>query len=264
MSAVTPPLYKRAGVFATSDYETALVVFGGEVLAITFVRGWDTFGYTGIRVRRWATGEVLAEKAWAGSMGCAIVKDGVIHIFGHDSGNKIIHSTLAADFTPSAPVDALLMNAPGNPFKFYNTSVTADANGFRMVIETTAGVYFARSSDLDAWTYAGGEMMAGQYCGCPSIHFIGGVHYLTWLNHDGGGRYSTKTAKSLDDCFTFTYGKTLLTANASEGTNNSDVDMIEFNGKVCGVYIDGDQTTYANLRTFTYDGSLAQMFAEFS
>jgi hypothetical protein len=253
------PLLHKLGVFVLPDLETAMVAFNGEPLAITFYRPWDTAGATGIRVRRWDTGQLLAEHPWPGYMGCAIVKDGVIHIFG-SNGDAIIHSTLAADFTPSAPAVALPMNSPGNPFKFYNTSVTPDANGFRMVVETTVGVYFARSTDLSAWTFYGGQLNAGQYCGCPTINYINGAHHLTYLAAGPNGTHETRIAKSVDDCFTFTYGKALLVAAPGEGTNNSDVDMVEIAGKVCGVYLDGDQTTYANLRRWSYDGTLAQMF----
>lgn len=267
MSALTPPLYKREGAFS-SDIETAMILFNGDVLCIHFVRTWTGTAATSIRVRKWSTGEILAENTWTGGMGCAIVSGGVIHIFGNtnwaNNGNKIIHSTLDANFIPSAPIDALLMNAPSNPYKFYNTDITADANGFRMVVETTVGVYFAHSTNLNNWTFYGGQLGAGVYCACPTIDFINGVHYLTWLGLDTSGSYSTRTARSTDDCFTFTYGQPLLTPNPAEGTNNSDVDMVEVNGKVCGVYLDGDQSTWWELKTFYYDGTLAQMFSDYA
>lgn len=255
----------KDGTWIRGGLETALVVFNGEVLAIGFLRSiMGLFDGSAIRVMRYATGEVLAEHPWPGGMGSAIVKDGVIHVFGYGaSGDKIIHSTLGAGFAPSAPVDALLMNAPASPFKFYNTSVTADANGFRMVVETTAGVYFARSADLDAWTLHGGQLMAGEYCGCPSIHFMGGVHWLTYLHHMGGGRYETRVARSVDDCFTFTYGRAVLTPEGSDALNCSDVDMVEIGGRVVGVYINGDQMTWGDLCKWSYDGTLAEMFAEY-
>lgn len=265
----TPTLLHKDGVWDATGCETAMVTFNGEPLAITFVRDWSSgsFEAYGIRVTRYLTGEILAEHPWTGGMGCAIVRKGVIHIFGNTNwqspGNKIIHSTLAADFSPSAPADALLMNAPDKPFKFYNTSVTADANGYRMVAETTAGVYFARSTDLSAWTFDGGELMAGQYCGCPSINYISGVHWLTFLAHLGDGVYETRVAHSTDDCFTFTYGQALLTPDSFDGKNCSDVDMVEVGGRVYGVFMDGDQVTWGRLRRWHYDGTLAQLFTAY-
>jgi hypothetical protein len=265
VASSSDPLLQKLGVFVCNEGETALVVFGGRVLALSFARPWAGFEATSLRVRDWETGVMLAEHPCNVGMGCAIVKDGVINVFGNtrweNPGNKIVHFTLdPVTFTPSAPIDALLMNSPSDPFKFYNTSVTADPNGFRMVVETTAGVYFARSTDLSAWTFYGGQLNAGQYCGCPTINYINGAHHLTYLAAGPNGTHETRLAKSADDCFTFTYGKALLVASPGEGTNNSDVDMVEIDGKVCGVYLDGDQTTYANLRRWSYDGTLAQMF----
>jgi hypothetical protein len=262
------PLLHKDGVWLQGGLETAVVVFNGELLAITFLR--EILGSAGflLRVSHYLGGHVLAEHPWPGGMGCAVVKGGVIHIFGNTDwakpGNKIIHSTLGADFTPSAPTDALLMNASDKPFKFYNTSITADQNGFRMVVETTSGTFFARSTDLDTWSFHGGELNAGKYIGCPSIHYISGTHWLTYLHHMGDGRYETRVAHSKDDCFTFTYGKALLSPEPFDGLNCSDVDMVEFNGKVYGVFLDGDQSTWGRLRRWGYEGSLAQMFSDYS
>lgn len=260
----------RRGVLAANEHETALVVFGGEVLAITFMREWSTYNNTGVRIRRFSTGEVIAEKSWPGMMGSAIVEDGVIHIYGNSAwdqlGNKLLHSTLAADFTPSAATE-VLSNNPARPFAFYNTSICKDASGFKMVVETSQGVFFADSADLVNWAWSDGQLYRGKYVGCPSIHYLDGAHHLTMLVDLGEGarpRWVTNVAKSLDDCVTFTYGKTLLSPGSGEGVNASDVDVIEFGGKVYGVFMDGDQKTYAHVRTFIYDGSMAQMFAEFA
>lgn len=255
------------------NLETELIVFNNKLLEIGFIRGWTATQATKIRITDYFTGELLAEKPWAGGMGCAIIKAGVIHIFGNTnwatSNNKIIHSTLAADFTPSAPIDALLSNTS---MKFYNTSITADSNGYRMVVETTVGIYFAKSTDLNTWTYYGGQLAPTEYSGCPSIDYIAGAHYITYLKHIGSS-YVTQVAKSTDDCFTFTYftgnakypsGSYLLAQELErDGINSSDVSMKEFNGKVYGCYLNGDQNTWADYKKFSYNGTLTQLYAEF-
>lgn len=263
-----PRIHKRVGDIPDIDSETAMVVFNGEALCITFNRHILGFEGTAIEVRKWHTGELLASHPWNGGMGCAIVRNGEIHIFGNTNwqnpGNKIIHSVLGVNFAPSTPIDALLMNAPLSPFKFYNTDICADSNGYRMVVETTAGVYFARSTDLNTWTWYGGQLAEGQYIGCPSIDFVGGVHYLTWLQNIGTGgspMYVTKMVRSFDDCFTFQYGSTLIAPSEDEENNASDVDFVEFAGQVIGVYLNGNQLTYAHTRTFMFPGTLAEMFA---
>lgn len=255
------------------NLEAELLVFNDRLLEIQFIRGWTTSYASRLRVVDHLTGEVLGDNPWSGGLGCAIVKDGVIHVFGTTNwlanNNKIIRSTLDANYAPSASVDALLVNST---FKFYNTSVCADANGYRMVGETSVGVFFAKSTDLVAWSFFGGQLAAGQYCACPTIDFIGGIHYLTYLKSIGG-KYVTQVAKSTDNCFTFSYfsgnstnpsGSYLLVSETErDGNNASDVSFCEFNGKVYGVYLNGDQSSWANPRRFSYEGSLADLFAEF-
>lgn len=261
-------ILKRVADVAGVDSETGMVVFNGKPLCITFKRPITGFAADTLEVRQWDTGQLLASHPWTGGMGCAIVHNNEIHIFGNTNwqqpGNKIIHAVLGQNFAPIAQPDALLMNAPLSPFKFYNTDICKDANGYRMVVETNAGIYFARSVDMSNWTFYGGQFAPGQYAGCPSLDYIGGVHYLTWLTNVGTAQapyYVTKVARSLDDCFTFQYGGTLISPSKDELNNTSDVDFVEHDGKVKGIYLNGDQLTFAGTRTFLYPGTLAEMFA---
>lgn len=257
----------------TINLETELIVFNDRLLELQFIRGWHTPYASRLRVVDHLTGEVLADNPWTGGLGSAIVKDGVIHVFGTTNwsanGNKIIRSTLDANYAPSTPVDALLVNSP---FIFFNTSVCEDSNGYRMVVETSVGVYFARSTDLASWNFYGGQLGAGGYCACPTIDYIDGVHYLTYLKN-ASGNFVTQVAKSTNNCFSFSYfnGKgvnpagSYLLVNETErdGVNASDASFAEFNGKVYGVYLNGDQSTWGDSHRFEYNGTLAQLFAEF-
>lgn len=254
--------------------ETELVVWNNQLLEISFNRTWSGTSSTSFTVSDYFTGEVLATKAWTGGMGCAIVKDGVIHIFGNtawtSNNNKIIHSTLDANFNPSPPNDALLVNST---FKFYNTSICEDANGYRMVAETTVGTYFARSTSLTGlFTFYGGQLAQGSYVGCPTIDYVNGAHYITYLKNVSG-KFVTQVAKSTNNCFAFTYfngnanypaGSYLLDPVAVvEGNNNSDASFVEYNGAVYGCYLNGNQTSIAQYKKFSYNGTLAQLFSEF-
>lgn len=263
------------------NLETALVAYNGRLLSIGFIRPWSGTAGTSIRIRNHITGEVLAEHAWTGCMGSAIVdNNNIIHIFGCTNyanfGNKIIRSTLdPVTFAPSTPVDAMLPNAP---FRFYNCDVTKYGNLWRATIEISnnsgPAVYFAESPDLITWVYKGGQLGAGGYVGCPSICWIPEkqAFFLTYLKSISG-KFVTQVAKSTDNCFTFTYfngnakypaGTYLLTPDAErDGINASDVSMAEFEGKVYGCYLNGDQSTWADYRTFVYEGTMAQLYAEF-
>ena len=147
-----PPLHKRAGNWLLNTYETSLVTFSGLPLAITFDRGWTDSYAIGFTVRNLLTGNVIAQKAWCGGLGCAIVVNGVIHIFGSTAwginGNRIIHSTLDANYNPSQPNDVLVADST---YRILNTDVCATPNGFALTYETTSGIYFMTSPDMVSW-----------------------------------------------------------------------------------------------------------------
>jgi hypothetical protein len=47
----------------------------------------------------------------------------------------------------------------------------------------------------------------------------------------------------------------ILEAEAGEGINNSDVDILEYKGKTYLYYATGDQETWGTVRVAMYDGS---------
>lgn len=261
------PRLLKGSVIETAGTETGMVVFGGEALSISFIRGFSGSEGTTLRIRRWATGAVIAEHPWPGGLGCATVEGGLIHVYGSSAwqnpGNRVIHSTLdSITFLPTSAVDALLMDNPSSPYRIWNTSVTKDASGYMMAVESDRNVRFAHSADLNSFSFVGGIFNEGNYTGCPSIHYINGVHWITFLAHVGEGVYETRVARSTDNCSTFIYGKALMFPEPSDGKNTSDLDMVEIGGQVVGVYADGDQLTYSRMRSWTYDGTLEQMFLE--
>lgn len=270
-SASLPSLHKRAGNWVLNEYETALVEYNGEPIAITFTRGWTDAHGSGLKVRRLLTGEVLASVPWIGGLGCAIVVDGAIHVFGSTQwlvNNQIIHSVLDANFQPSVPHVAI--SAPSCTW-FFNTAITQAVTGYVMAAETSKGVFFYSSPDLVSWSQIGGQLLPGQYCGCPSIEFIEGVFFITYLAKLDDGRFVTRVAKTVDlfhfDMFAGAAALpayiALISPDGSEGLNASDVDMAEHNGQTLLVYMTGDQTTWAHLRTAVYFGPMKQLFSEF-
>jgi hypothetical protein len=251
--------------------ECELVVFNGVTIRLEFIRDWNgKFAHT-LRVSNFDTNELLAENPWPGGMGCAIVDGGVIHVFGNTNwtnvDNKIIRSTLDANFAPSMPVDALLTNYPGG-YKFYNTGITADPNGYRMVVETSLGTWFARATSVAGpWTFHGGQVGGSYYSGSPTLHYLPAAgsepahHLVTYLKETGGVFYMAGL-KSTNNCFTFSATPyDLLVPGVREGNNASDATFVERNGEVVGCWLDGNQTTLANYREFKFAGTLAQLSA---
>ena len=52
-------------------------------------------------------------------------------------------------------------------------------------------------------------------------------------------------------------------AAAGEGCNNSDVDLIEIDGKTHVYYSTGDQATWGELRQAIYPGTMAEFFESY-
>jgi hypothetical protein len=262
--------------------ECALFVHDGRLLEAAFKRGWFNAYADTLEIRDYFADELLASHPWPGGMGAVVVdENNEIHVFGNTNwssyNNKIIRSVLdPVTFEPSAPTDAMLVNSP---FKFYNLDITKYGDRWRAVIEISndsgPAVYFAESLDLVSWVYKGGRLCSpGEYVGCPSIHWVPnrGAFLLTYLK-SVGGKFVTHPAKSIDNCFSFTHfaskganiaGSHFLEADAgTEGKNTSDVSFVEFEGKVHGVYLTGDQQTFARRNTFCFDGTLDQLYDQF-
>lgn len=268
-----PPLHKRAGNWLLDTYETAVITFNGTPLAITFNRGWTVTHAISFTVRHLLTGEVIANKTWNGGLGCAILINGAIHLFGSTdwgaNGNAIIHSVLDAEFNPSSPTVILQANSS---YRIYNTDICATPCGFTMTYETTSGIYFLTSTNGASFSpVMDASIHQGQYCACPTIDRIGSWYYLTYLSNIDG-KYVTQVSRSADliawQDFTGntvypSYICLLAPDGPGEGTNASDVSMTEHNGMVYGVYLNGDQTTWGHLRTFIYLGTKQQLFQEF-
>lgn len=264
-------ILKRQGDISTNEYETSVIDFNGVPLSISFIRTLTGSVPTAIRVRNMIGGAVIAEKPWTGGLGCAIVIAGEIHIFGSTNwsatGNSLIHSVLAPDFTPSAPVTILTI--PGS--HLMNTDVCFDGTNYVFAVEVInstphPGLSYYKTADFSTFTLVKSGFNAGGYCACPSIDFIDGKYFVTFLAN-AGGTYVTVSTRSADLLTWNPYGgaDAFLAPDASigEGCNASDISMAECGGIVYGTYLTGDQSTWMHRRTFVYLGTLSQLKTEF-
>lgn len=265
------PIHKLATAFSP-DYETALVVYQGRLLAISFVRGWTDPFANSIRVRDFFTTEVLATKPWNGGLGAAIVVDGQIRIFGSTNwgtpGNKIITAVLGTDFTPGPATTVL--QCPSNVTVF-NCDVANGPLGYVMAYEATDtvrggnGCYFMKSPDLVTWQKFGNQFRPGHYTACPAMSYTNGYYYIDYLGHTGSStppnQHHTWMARTVD-FQTYQYStKTLLAPNGDEGSSASDTSIAEFNGWTYAAYLASDQVTTGHSRTAIYPRDLASLRA---
>jgi hypothetical protein len=139
---------------------------------------------------------------------------------------------------------------------------------------------FAESKDLKAWTLLPEDCVftKERYSACPSIRFLDGRFYMTYLETLPGPRYETYIVRSKDlirwepsplnpVLVASEQDKVIanpkLTAEqrrkiaGAVDRNNSDVDFCEFRGRTVITYSWGNQQGTEFLAEAVYDGPLA-------
>lgn len=152
----------------------------------------------------------------------------------------------------------------------FNSSVCRDEKGFLMAYESDQPVQFcfkfARSTDLSKWEKIPGLAFTGvnhEYSACPVIRFIKPFYYVIYLHkaiagHNGWISFLARTRDLINwDLSPF---NPILEAGKGEGKNNSDVDILEFEGKTYLYYATGDQETWGTVRVALFDGTQKEFF----
>ena len=152
----------------------------------------------------------------------------------------------------------------------FNSSVCRDEQGYLMAYETNQPVQFcfrfARSNDLSKWEDVPGLTFRGEqneYSACPCIRFVAPYYYVIYLHaavegHNGWVSYIARS-KDLAD-WELSPMNPILEAGAGEGHNNSDVDLIELDGKTYLTYATGDQQTWCSIRMAMHPGAMKEFF----
>lgn len=152
----------------------------------------------------------------------------------------------------------------------FNNSVCRDDKGFLMAYESNKPVQwcfrFARSGDLSKWEKIPGLVFTGvnnETAGCPVIRYFKPFYYVIYLHdkmagHNGYISYLARS-KNLINWELSPYNP-ILEAGEGEGINNSDADLIEYEGRTYLYYATGDQATWATIRVAMYDGSMKTFY----
>ena len=152
----------------------------------------------------------------------------------------------------------------------FNSSVCQDENGYVMAYESDKPVpfcfKFARSKNLSDWEKIPGLAFTGEkkeYSACPVIRYFKPYYYVIYLHapvtgHNGWISYLSRSTDLIS--WELSPFNPILEAEAGEGKNNSDVDLIEYNGKTYLYYATGDQETWSTIRTAMYDGLMKDFF----
>ena len=152
----------------------------------------------------------------------------------------------------------------------FNSSVCRDEQGFLMAYETNQPIQFcfrfARSKDLSRWEEVPEICFRGErneYSACPCIRYVAPYYYVIYLHaavegHNGWVSYIARS-KDLAD-WELSPMNPVLEAAAGEGHNNSDVDLIELDGKTYLTYATGDQQTWCSVRMAMHPGPMKEFF----
>ncbi len=155
----------------------------------------------------------------------------------------------------------------------FNSSVCRDDKGFLMAYESDQPVQFcfkfARSTDLSKWEKIPGLVFTGEkkeYSACPMIRYLKPYYYVIYLHaplkdHNGWISYMARS-KDLEKWELSPFNP-ILEATSGEGRNNSDVDMLEHEGRTWVYYATGDQETWGTVRVAMYDGPEKAFFENY-
>ncbi len=155
-----------------------------------------------------------------------------------------------------------------------NSSVCRDDRGYLMAYESNVPVSFcfkfARSQDLRQWQKIPDLVFAGvggrEYSACPVIRYFQPYYYVIYLHaaipeHNG---WVSFLARSQDlQTWQLSPLNPILEAAADEGSNNSDVDLIEIDGQTYVYYFTGDQQTWGQLKRTVYPGPMKEFFESY-
>jgi len=220
------------------------------------------------------TGKELSRFGARHSLGSALVRGDEIHVFAANHTEKdwfhdIYHfrSTNLRTWTRE-----LAIRREGDEH-LLNSSVCHDEQGFLMAYESNQPVAFcfkfARSRDLVIWEKIPGLVFTGEkneHSACPVIRYCKPYYYAIYLHAaiQGHNGWVSFLARSKDlATWQLSPKNPILEAGEGEGSNNSDVDLIEINGKTYVYYATGDQQTWGDLKCAVYPGRMREFFESY-
>lgn len=177
--------------------------------------------------------------------------------------NSIVRFSSTDLTTWSGPTSLVPMGASA---QVYNVSIdkNTSTNNWIMSFEYKAGAgtdfacqWLQSGSLTGSWSGVGGATTGS----CHELKYLNGVYYQWVVGNITSPRteYHTWLMKSTNLTNWTTSRITVLQPEKSyEDMNTTDIDLQEFDGKLYGLYMTGDQNTYMRLTYLTFNGSLAE------
>jgi hypothetical protein len=250
--------------------ESTPVVYNNKVYDVVSVRKVDDPSFEIYDV---LTGQLVSKVRLPVYFGGALSYANKLYVYGTSNYEisaplKIYESTDLINFAEVGSLSVRLNE------RIFNSSLIHDNNKFVIAVEvdrngdSAFAPNFYESTDLTTWTKTS-ELKFTSYIACPTIRFVGGNYYLFYLLWDRDAQlYYTSISKSSDLVTWEQSNKVVLTpTDESEGQNNSDLDLYEFNGQVGINYAIGNQDNnrppWVDIKKAKYNGTLESFVKEF-
>ena len=282
------PVIKKLGTLECDMVETNPVVFNGKLYRFEYVRDFyykpNTTGDSYFRFIDVATGEATPGFAKGYHLGGAYVYGDTVYAYGvNEWGGSHIRVFWSKDL--EAWNSKIALDLPG--WKIYNNSVCTDDSRHVMAFEIGAPpeetgnaftMRFAVSDNLLDWELTPSECVytKDRYSACGELHFLEGYYYMIYLEALPGYwapyivrskdlvrwetspynpvmKHSDEDRQLAHSNFTEEERQRIATA---KNANNSDVGLVEFEGKTVIYYSWGDQHGTEHLAEAVYEGPL--------
>lgn len=274
---LTPKKLKRDHSRFLDTMEVAPVEYKGEMIIVTFERGADKSGVAESFGRKIVIYDnknynKIAEVPWDKGLGSAIVEDGKLFVFGSSDWSKYNNCIYKVQLELSGEpriIQEDTVFCAGKNKRIFNSSVAKAKNGFVIAYEedeNKTNVFytaFLKSESLLDFENLNINFRKGTYTACPTIRYSNGYYHLFFLDRtqfeDGSKRYTTKMsfAKELqslsEDDLTV-----VLDPKFGLSNNNSDFDLVEYDGSTYLFYAESDQQTWAKVYTAIFNDSEEQ------
>lgn len=256
--STTSPTFIRTP-FIPGFSESTPVVYQNIPMVVSFSR-------SGPKVAEFRdfSGNLIASHPWTQDLGCALTEGARMYLFGAVAGDR--RASIASIYSD----DLINWSAPrtvieaADSEELFNCSVTKTPTGYVMAYELTEqggesfSFRFLKSTDLINWIPEGIRYSLA-YSACPTVRYIDGTYYVLFLEQYQGG-WRTVATKTNDFINFNQSGTVFLAPQAGEGVNASDVDLVEYQGDTYITYIDGDQTTWGDVKMGKYSGTMKDLF----
>jgi hypothetical protein len=270
------PLIKLPVTFGDAMENTPFMFGGRALLALN--RRDDTKANTDfykksmyLYIRDLCTGHEVARFGEGHSFVSAFVNGPELNIFASEGSDRDWFQSIYRFSTTDLKTwkRELAIPREGDEHLF-NCSVCRDEQGFLMAYESNLPVgfcfKFARSKDLSKWEKIPGLIFTGEkkeYSACPVIRYFKPYYYVIYLHAaiPGHKGWVSFLARSTDlATWQLSPMNPILEAGEGEGTNNSDVDLFEYEGNTYLYYATGDQQTWGSVRMAMHCGSMESFF----